>query len=66
MIFKRNPRRLHVVDISENNMVELVCDIRSSRGYFDGDFQTFALDISSIECDAFWNVDGDYDFVLNL
>ena len=26
-IFKRNPRVLHVVDISENNMVELVRDI---------------------------------------
>ncbi len=29
-IFKRNPRKLHVVDISENNMVELVRDICSS------------------------------------
>ena len=29
-IFKRNPLKLHVVDISENNMVELVRDIRSS------------------------------------
>ena len=28
-IFKRKPRVLHVVDISENNMVELVRDIRS-------------------------------------
>jgi len=28
-IFKRNPKKLHVVDISENNMVELVRDIRS-------------------------------------
>jgi FlaA1/EpsC-like NDP-sugar epimerase len=27
-IFRRNPRLLHVVDISENNMVELVRDIR--------------------------------------
>ena len=26
-IFKRNPKKLHVVDISENNMVELVRDI---------------------------------------
>ena len=33
-IFKRNPKKLHVVDISENNMVELVRDIRSSFGYF--------------------------------
>jgi FlaA1/EpsC-like NDP-sugar epimerase len=65
-IFKRNPKKLHVVDISENNMVELVRDIRSSFGYIDGDFQTFALDIGSIEYDAFWENDGDYDYVLNL
>lgn len=65
-IFKRNPKKLHVVDISENNMVELVRDIRSSYGYIDGDFQTFALDIGSIEYDAFWEADGDYDYVLNL
>ncbi|GGE10814.1 UDP-N-acetylglucosamine 4,6-dehydratase [Psychroflexus salis] len=65
-IFKRNPRKLHVVDISENNMVELVRDIRSSFGYINGDFQTFALDIGSVEYDAFWEADGNYDFVLNL
>lgn len=65
-IFKRNPLKLHVVDISENNMVELVRDIRSSFGYIDGDFQTFALDIGSIEYDAFIKADGQYDYVLNL
>jgi len=65
-IFKRNPKKLHVVDISENNMVELVRDIRSSFGYIDGDFQTFALDIGSIEYDAFIEADGAYDYVLNL
>ena len=65
-IFKRNPKKLHVVDISENNMVELVRDIRSSFGYINGDFQTFALDIGSIEYDAFIKSDGQYDFVLNL
>ncbi|MEH6689090.1 MAG: UDP-N-acetylglucosamine 4,6-dehydratase [Halopseudomonas sabulinigri] len=65
-IFKRNPQKLHVVDISENNMVELVRDIRSSFGYIDGDFQTFALDIGSVEYDAFFKVDGQYDYVLNL
>ncbi len=58
--------KLHVVDISENNMVELVRDIRSSFGYIDGDFQTFALDIGSIEYDAFIKADGKYDYVLNL
>jgi FlaA1/EpsC-like NDP-sugar epimerase len=65
-IFKRNPLKLHVVDISENNMVELVRDIRSSFGYIDGDFQTFALDIGSVEYDAFIESDGNYDYVLNL
>jgi len=65
-IFKRNPKKLHVVDISENNMVELVRDIRSSFGYINGDFQTFALDIGSVEYDAFIKADGKYDFVLNL
>ena len=65
-IFKRNPLKLHVVDISENNMVELVRDIRSSYGYIDGDFQTFALDVGSVEYDAFIKADGKYDYVLNL
>lgn len=65
-IFTRNPRKLHVVDISENNLVELVRDIRSSYGYIDGDFQTFALDIATVEYDAFIKADGQYDYVLNL
>ena len=65
-IFKRSPKKLHVVDISENNMVELVRDIRSSFGYIDGEFATFALDIGSFEYDAFMKADGKYDYVLNL
>jgi len=65
-IFKRNPKKLHCVDISENNMVELVRDIRSSFGYINGDFATFALDIGSNGYDAFIKADGKYDYVLNL
>ena len=65
-IFKRNPQKLHAVDISENNLVELVRDIRSSLGYIDGDFRTFALDIGSWQYDAFIDSDGQYDYVLNL
>ncbi len=51
-IFKRDPRVLHVVDISENNMVELVRDLRSSEGYGSGDFKTFAVDCGSVEFEA--------------
>jgi len=65
-IFKRHPKKLHVVDISENNLAELVRDIRSSLGYIDGVFKTFALDIGSVEYDAFIESDGSYDYVLNL
>ena len=52
-IFKRNPKKLHVVDLNENNIVELVRDIRSSYGYIDGDFSTFSIDIGSDIYDAF-------------
>jgi len=65
-IFKRFPRRLHVIDISENNLVELIRDIRSSFGYISGDFQTFALDIDSTEFRYFNKVNNKYDYVLNL
>lgn len=65
-IFRRNPKKLHIIDINENNLTELVRDIRSSHGYIDGDFNTFALDIGSIEYDAFIKSDGKYDYVLNL
>ena len=65
-IFKRNPRLLHVVDISENNMVELVRDIRSSVGYADGEFATFAIDAGSDIFAAFMTSGPGYDYVLNL
>ncbi len=65
-IFKRKPKVLHVVDISENNMVELVCDIRSTLGYIDGDFSTFAIDCGSTEFEALMRSSGGYDYVLNL
>lgn len=65
-IFRRRPRALHVVDISENNMVELVRDIRSTLGYIEGDFRTFAIDCGSVEFAALMRWAGGYDYVLNL
>lgn len=65
-IFKRNPKKLHVVDISENDLVELVRDIRSSLGYIKGEFKTFVLDVGSDIYDTFIENDGKYDYVLNL
>lgn len=65
-IFKRDPKVLHVVDISENNMVELVRDLRSTLGYGSGDFKTFAVDCGSVEFEALVNAEGPYDYVFNL
>ena len=65
-IFKRDPKALHVVDISENNMVELVRDLRSTLGYGSGDFKTFAVDCGSVEFEALMKAEGPYDYVFNL
>ena len=65
-IIKRNPSKLHVIDISENNMVELVRDIRSSIGYTEGDFRTFSIDCGGPEFEALMAIEGPYDYVFNL
>lgn len=65
-IFKRNPLALHCVDINENNMVELVRSIRSTIGYMDGDFKTFAIDCGSLEYKALISTERGYDYVFNL
>ena len=65
-IFKRSPKVLHVVDISENNMVELIRDIRSTLGYIDGEFKTFAIDCGSLDFEALIYAEGPYDYVFNL
>ena len=68
-LFARDPKVLHVVDISENNMVELVRDIRSSKGYGTGEFATFAIDCGSDIFKAFIKEQkdrlGGYDYVFN-
>ena len=65
-IFKRDPKLLHAVDISENNMVELVRDLRSTIGYGSGSFKTFTLDCGSLEFDALMAQEDGYDYVFNL
>ncbi len=65
-LFKRDPIALHVIDISENNLAELVRDIRSSLGYIKGEFKTFALDINSNIFNSFIRTQKGYDYVLNL
>lgn len=64
-IFKNNPKKLHLVDLSENNMVELVRSIRSSYGYIKGEFKTFEIDVDSIEFEKFY-LKQSYDYIFNF
>ncbi len=65
-LFSRGPQRLYVVDTSENNLAELVRDLRSSLGYIKGDFRTYCMDALSPEFDAFCSQQGPFDYVLNF
>ena len=50
--------------ISENNMVELVRDLRSTLGYGSGEFKTFAVDCGSIEFEALVQNEGPFQWWL--
>src|ERR1700687_4511072 len=65
-LFQRNPSALHVIDISENNLVELVRNLRSSIGYTGGETLFMPIDMGSLEARAFLSTQAPYDFVLNL
>ena len=65
-IFCKNPKNLNVVDISENNLVELVRDLRSSKGYIKGEFKTFCIDYGSREFEVFFNETEPYDYIFNF
>ena len=60
-----NPKGLHLLDISENNLVELVRDLRSGAYPLPDDFKTFALDFGGPEMAALLRA-YDYEYVLNF
>jgi len=61
-----NPRCLHLVDLNENGIVEVVRDIRSSLNSVPKDFSTFAIDIRQPEFSHLLNNQKPYDIVLNF
>lgn len=64
-LYSRQAKCLHVVDLSENYLVELIRDIRSSFENQLGSFEIFPIDCGSSEFEAFIE-QGKYDYVLNL
>lgn len=64
-IIERNPKLIHLVDISENNLVSMVRELRSNFFTSKSNFETFCLDIGSSIFSKFLK-DKQYDYVLNL
>ena len=65
-LLKYNPFLLHIVDIDENNLVELVRNIRSSKVYNQSKFETFAIDISSSIFEKLVIDNNGYDIWMNF
>lgn len=59
------PAGLHLVDISENNLAELVRDLRSSGEVLPDEFRTYSLDFGGPEMAALLAGEH-YDYVLNF
>ena len=56
---------LHLLDVSENNLVEVVRQLRSGGVHLPDDFRTFAIDYTALEMQALLKVE-QYDYVLNF
>ncbi|MDA9012524.1 polysaccharide biosynthesis protein [Alphaproteobacteria bacterium] len=65
-IFSRHPKLLHICDINENNLVELVRDLRSSFGNGSSELKSFCVDLGSDIFDALIHNNEHYDYILNL
>ena len=62
---KYNPKSIHIVDISENNLVELIRLIRSGSHEIDFELKTFVIDIVSDQFLKFIDTYS-YDNIFNL
>lgn len=65
-IARYEPGSLDLVDPSENNLVEVVRDLRSSSANPRFDFRTFALAMGTLEFERFLDAQDDYDYVVNF
>tara|TARA_X000000950_G_scaffold137966_1_gene171227 strand:- start:7532 stop:8725 length:1194 start_codon:yes stop_codon:yes gene_type:complete len=66
LLLNYNPKLIHIVDINENKLVEVIRYIRSSIGYIDGKIETFPLDVGSKNFEILVNKNKGYDIWLNF
>ena len=65
-VLNYNPEILHLIDISENSLVELVRDLRSSNLSVPREFRTLAVGLGTFEFEAFLQSTCKYDYVINF
>lgn len=57
---------LHLVDLSENNLVETVRELRSRSGALTAELRTFAIGMGSPEFRYYLEREGPFDYILNF
>ena len=66
LLISYNPKLIHIIDINENKLVEVVRYIRSSIGYIEGKIETFSLDVGSKNFESLVKRNKGYDIWLNF
>ncbi len=65
-LLRFQPQTLHLVDPAENNLVELVRDLRSSNLQVPEDFKTLSIPMESASFERFFESEEEYDHVVNF
>jgi FlaA1/EpsC-like NDP-sugar epimerase len=66
-VLRFSPRTLALTDLSENNLVELVRDLRSSRALrLPAGFEALPIGLGSVECARYFQDSPPFDYLLNL
>ncbi|MGE4285561.1 MAG: polysaccharide biosynthesis protein [Phycisphaerae bacterium] len=66
-LLRFNPSAVSLIDISENNLVEVVRDLRSSDGVtVPADFKTMPIGLGSTEFDRYFAETEPFDYLFNL
>lgn len=66
-ILRYKPAAVSLIDLNENNLVEIVRDLRSSEGIaLPDEFATLPIGLGTVECDRYFRESKPFDYLLNL
>ena len=66
ILFGMAPGKMHVVDVNENALADLVRQLRSTVGYVTADFQAICFDLLHPRGELLLDRNGPYDIILNF